>query len=362
MISYNDFQLTSAQIEHIKRDNATRAISKYIKENGVEPSSNEKYFTATSEEMERYRRIYYSMYLAKGDEKTNADTDEGQLISVGLNVSVIDDSSSLNEASLLRLSSNEEYTYDYWDVAVYIKKIGYNGMAGYYQYKIGYFRSLNNAKITLNTLEKYAFIIHYAKSNHEINVDNKFHNFSHYLDEVQTLYEDDKEYIGFVDDFEPKIGKSVKVTVYTYNPQIIVNISGLTNGIECKISKGHVGYNLGSYITISRDSDGTITTDGDYSRLSIESESYLKYHLLRTEIPFLKLTSVINADIENKECILETSTYDISINAINKNSIKGLNDGYNTYTLLRNDTSEINIIIPPQENIDTDIDVEIIED
>ena len=79
MISYNDFQLTSAQIEHIKRDNANRAISKYIKENGAEPSSTEEYFTVTDEYLERYRRIYYSRYLCGGytPPQSGSTTDPG---------------------------------------------------------------------------------------------------------------------------------------------------------------------------------------------------------------------------------------------------------------------------------------------
>jgi hypothetical protein len=84
MIPYNDFQLTKAQIERIKRDNATKAISKYIKEKGSAPSSTEGYFTATDEELEQYRRLYYSMYLGRGYVPSPSDSGSGSGTIIGV--------------------------------------------------------------------------------------------------------------------------------------------------------------------------------------------------------------------------------------------------------------------------------------
>ena len=78
MISYSEFKLTDAQLEHAKQEKAAKAISKYIKENGVEPTSTDEYYTLTDEELEQYKRVYYAIYLSgNGSSSTTGSTDSG---------------------------------------------------------------------------------------------------------------------------------------------------------------------------------------------------------------------------------------------------------------------------------------------
>lgn len=71
MVSYSNFNLTTEQINSLKTDNARRAIERYIKQNGHEPTNISQFYTATPEEIERRRRSVYSYYLTKGIEPTN---------------------------------------------------------------------------------------------------------------------------------------------------------------------------------------------------------------------------------------------------------------------------------------------------
>ena len=78
MISYSEFKLTDAQLEHAKQEKAAKAISKYIKENGVEPTSTDEYYALTDEELEQYKRVYYAIYLSgNGSSSTTGSTDSG---------------------------------------------------------------------------------------------------------------------------------------------------------------------------------------------------------------------------------------------------------------------------------------------
>ena len=78
MLSYSEFKLTDAQLEHAKQEKAAKAISKYIKENGVEPTSTDEYYTLTDEELEQYKRVYYAIYLSgNGSSSTTGSTDSG---------------------------------------------------------------------------------------------------------------------------------------------------------------------------------------------------------------------------------------------------------------------------------------------
>lgn len=84
MISYSEFKLTDAQLEHAKQEKAAKAISKYIKENGVEPTSTDEYYTLTDEEQEQYKRVYYAIYLSgNGSSSTTGSTDSGSSSSSG---------------------------------------------------------------------------------------------------------------------------------------------------------------------------------------------------------------------------------------------------------------------------------------
>ena len=60
IIPYNEFSLTEKQINLVKKMNAESAIRKYIKENGVAPADIQQYFVISTEDAERYKRIYYA--------------------------------------------------------------------------------------------------------------------------------------------------------------------------------------------------------------------------------------------------------------------------------------------------------------
>lgn len=66
MIKFEDFQLTNRQIDFIKRENARKEMSKYIKENGKEPEDVSSFYIASEDDKERYRRIWYAHYLSIG--------------------------------------------------------------------------------------------------------------------------------------------------------------------------------------------------------------------------------------------------------------------------------------------------------
>ena len=84
MISYSEFKLTDAQLEHAKQEKAAKAISKYIKENGVEPTSTDEYYALTDEELEQYKRVYYAIYLSgNGSSSSTGSTDSGSTSSAG---------------------------------------------------------------------------------------------------------------------------------------------------------------------------------------------------------------------------------------------------------------------------------------
>jgi hypothetical protein len=64
-MTYNQFQLTEAEVDRIKAKNARKAIRAYIKQHGTEPSDISSYYTVSNAELEHYRRIIYAQkYVA----------------------------------------------------------------------------------------------------------------------------------------------------------------------------------------------------------------------------------------------------------------------------------------------------------
>ena len=66
-MSYNQFQLTEAEIDRIKAKNAKKAIRAYIKQHGSEPNDISSYYTATNAELEHYRSVIYAEQMTSGD-------------------------------------------------------------------------------------------------------------------------------------------------------------------------------------------------------------------------------------------------------------------------------------------------------
>lgn len=62
MISFDDFNLTSQQIDDLKRAHAKQEIQKYIAENGSEPANMTSFLTYTQDEYDKYKRMMYAIY------------------------------------------------------------------------------------------------------------------------------------------------------------------------------------------------------------------------------------------------------------------------------------------------------------
>ena len=60
MIPFDEFDLTSQQIENLKRANARQEIKKYIAEHGEEPADITPYLTYTQAQYEKYKRLLYA--------------------------------------------------------------------------------------------------------------------------------------------------------------------------------------------------------------------------------------------------------------------------------------------------------------
>lgn len=67
MLSYQEFSLTDNQINLLKKVHADHEISKYIKENGVTPENPSLFYTYTTEEFERFKRIQYGLYVLQSN-------------------------------------------------------------------------------------------------------------------------------------------------------------------------------------------------------------------------------------------------------------------------------------------------------
>ena len=65
MKEFKDFELTDFQIERIKENNMRKGISDYIRNNGVEPEDANVFYKLNEGDVDKYRRLYYSIYLSK---------------------------------------------------------------------------------------------------------------------------------------------------------------------------------------------------------------------------------------------------------------------------------------------------------
>ena len=124
MIPYSQFRLTAKQIANVKRENQRRAIQAHIKAHGVEPSQSaiDSFYTATSEDLERYRRIYYSIYCRNGiipsedtgstiDDETGSTIDSGSTVDSG---DTPDSGSTVDSGDTEERWSNGQRVEDMW--------------------------------------------------------------------------------------------------------------------------------------------------------------------------------------------------------------------------------------------------------
>ena len=110
MKPYSDYQLSERQLAAIARNNASKEIIKFIKENGVEPTDEiiKDFYTVSQSDIEKYRRIYYAITKGEGESNVepiivSGDTEEesGSTIDSGSTV----DSGSTEESGTTKPSS-----------------------------------------------------------------------------------------------------------------------------------------------------------------------------------------------------------------------------------------------------------------
>lgn len=113
MIPFDEFDLTSQQIEDLKRAHAKQEIRKYIKEHGTEPVDITPFLTYTQEEYNKYKSILYAHsavneiekipYIPAKPEETENTPEQEQVaesiadaVSSGLNTYTLNDDETLN--------------------------------------------------------------------------------------------------------------------------------------------------------------------------------------------------------------------------------------------------------------------------
>lgn len=119
MIPYAEFRLTKQQIHFVKLNNQQKSIRNYIKQHGVEPdpSTVESFYTATRDDLEHYRRVYYSLLYDKSyipsdeptgpeiDPPTGSTIDSGETIDSG---TTIDSGETIDSGTTVDSGSTEE--------------------------------------------------------------------------------------------------------------------------------------------------------------------------------------------------------------------------------------------------------------
>lgn len=357
MIPYKNYRLNEKQIQFIKSVNARRSIDRYIERNGVEPQNIEQYYTVTERQLESYRRIFYSHYYAR----EFADEEANNMVDIAMAFSAVEDQVRLG-AGAVRGDGN--YQYEYWNIAVLVYRDIAPGLTKVDEYAIGTFSSLENATIQLNTLKKYAICVYHRKSNYQplFNVDNAFHNFTQYASNesiaIPEPRSDDKEYVGVIDEYSPQLGGTIRGSVYTLNPQLMVTVSGLTQGMSIDLVYGNA-------VRITRGENEVLTTDGDISCLTDNLDTSFSYLLTKEKlVNRITVTDILNlgqTNIQNPQHHICARGGNFAVgHALNGGTITM--EGGNTMTLLRNGLSYENITIPPQTDVDTGFDFSPIDD
>lgn len=250
LIPYDEFQIKESTLNHLKEAYANRKISEYFKQHGELPDAEmtESFHNIPSDLMDGYKKYFYSRYY-HNEYEFEKENGPRELIETSFDFSTTVD----NDSTLFGTRSNilfgtstsgndDEYLYEYWTIAI----------EGGNMRKIGCFTSLSNASIKLYSLEKYRVFVYHRKSNYQYEeifggkaIDNTFSNYwwpeSRLHDyDISSYYgpwshyntqNEDKEYIGFVGDYVPTIGGTIKGCIFTLNPIIALNVSGLTGNI-----------------------------------------------------------------------------------------------------------------------------------
>lgn len=276
LIPYEEFSIDRNTLNKLNEHYVNRKINEYFTQHGQLPDSGAvETYSIPPELMDRYKRYYYSEYYKKVCE-LEKEYGPGENVETRFSFSTNEDSGDEILGSSLRLgegvgNNEEEYQYEYWNIVV-IGGYKYDlGISPTFR-KIGSFTSLENATITLYSLTEYQIYVYLRKSNSQydrtiaaIPLDNQFHDFnsgqiigntkiSDYStpSNYYTTENEDKEYIGVVNSYVPKRGGVISGNIYTLNPRIQLNVSGLTDGATYKLM-------YGTPITVLRDSGGSIT-------------------------------------------------------------------------------------------------------
>lgn len=365
MIPYENYQLSPNQIEYVKHVNARNAIEKYVKLHGAEPSDLGNYYTVNEKQLESYKRAFYSLYFAK----EVANEDPSKLVDVPMEFSTVDEQTLFGASTF---TDTDNYQYEYWRIAILIYNENSYGTwlsEKVSSYAIGTFSSLKNVTIKLNTCKKYAICVHYRRSKRQISltIDNTFHNFTQYPSNTPIAIDEpqlgDKEYIGVIEEYIPHLNGTIKGVLYTLNPQLMVSVSGLTRGMSIDLK-----YDFGEAITVTCDENGSLTTNGDMSKLVDNLDSSFSYILTKDKlIGSIVVTDVLNImnreqnDIQNPQCKIYDRMSRYAVGHTENGSTITI-EGGNHCLLLRNSMSYESITIPTQTDIDTGFEFDTVDD
>lgn len=384
LIPYEQFTINPSSLERLTEHYVRDEIKKYFKENGTLPSKEiVDTFTLPADKLEKYKKHYYAEYYRK-ELEFEEKYGPRELIEVSFDFSATEDNDSalLGTRSTLALGTiisgdNIEYQYEYWVIVIEGGGIS----------KIGSFTSLKNASIKLYSLSKYRIWVYHRKSNYEYsriipdsNIDENFHDYwwqwmyGHEMSMYSsyTMHNEDKEYIGFIDDYVPTQSGLVKGNVYTLNPRIALNVSGLTDDVVFELNAysgldGYYGKN-NNPVRVLKYSGGTIIHNETISEFTKSSDSSISCILEKNiVIPSLMIFHGLNG----------APTFDDTDNRIeDKNStfvnywyLRCLVDNEVKETVRdighipRNDILTVNVVIPPLgTNIDTGFDFITVDD
>ena len=383
LIPYEEFTINVNILKKLNEYYVSKKINEYYTQNGQLPDSGTvETFTIPEKLMDRYKKHFYAEYYRK-EAEFEKEYGPSEMIETSFDFSTADDSEStlLGAKSPMLLGANTsgddtEYQYEYWSIVI----------DGNNTHKIGQFTSLKNARIELYSLSKYRIYVYHRKSNYQYesitpgaSINNRFSDYWWRLIEGHDISKyppyktqsEDKEYIGFIDNYVPTQGGSVKGNVYTLNPRILLNVSGLTNDVSFELNAyvGLEGYYGKSSITLMQYSGGTITLNESISGFTRTSDSSFSCVLNKDIVASILPIFIENGPspfndnnrIEEKSCGIP---YDFGLRCFvgGEEKARIYPIGFDNI-LHRNDITTMNVIIPPLgTNIDTGFEFDTIDD